>query len=386
MLKRLLLFIALAATLSTQCAFAQWIGDPDGEAHTRKGIDYVYNLRLDSARAEFTQIVKKQPDHPAGYFFLAMVDWWSIITDFDNTSRDEKFLQRLDRVIDLCDQRLDKDENDVAALFFKGGALGFRGRLRGNREDWVKAANDGRSALPIVHKAYKLAPANKDILLGIGIYNYYAEVIPEQFPWVKPIMIFFPKGDKENGIKQLREASAKASYADVEAAYFLLQILQNYEMKHAEALTMAEKLHAKYSNNVIFHKYVGRCLASVGRWDDMRNTYADIVQRVQQKQTGYDAYTEREAQYYLGLYDMNAGEYDTALRCFYRADDLSRSLDHKEQSGFMVLTNLKIGMIYDVQKKRDLAAKQYNKVLKMADFQGAHTQAELFLKTPYAKN
>jgi len=384
--KHFLFSFILASVLYPQCLVAQWVGDPESEAHTRKGIDYVYDLKFDSARAEFKQIVKKQPEHPAGYFFLAMVDWWRIITDFDNTSYDERFLQELDRVIDLCDQRLDKDGEDVAALFFKGGALGFRGRLHGNREDWVKAANDGRSALPIVRKAYELAPDNKDILLGIGIYNYYAEVIPEQYPWVKPFMLFFPKGNKKKGIDQLHEASAKASYAGVEATYFLMQIFQNYEKNHDRALVLAQKLHAQYSHNAIFHKYVGRCFAALGQWDKMRSTYADVAQLVERKNTGYDSYTDREAQFYLGLYDMNTGNYESALKYLYRADELSRSLDHKEQSGFMVMTNLRIGMIYDLQKKRELAAVQYNKVLKMADFQGAHDQAEFFLKTPYAKN
>ncbi|MBI1802894.1 MAG: tetratricopeptide repeat protein [Ignavibacteriae bacterium] len=385
-IKRFGFFLLVGIFFVVHSSFSQWVGDPESEAHTRKGIDDVYDLKFDGARAEFKQIVNKQPDHPAGYFFLAMVDWWRIITDFDNTSYDERFLSELDHVIDLCDQRLDKNENDVAALFFKGGALGFRGRLHGNREDWVKAANDGRSAMPIVQKAYKLAPENKDILLGIGIYNYYAEIIPDKYSWVKPFMIFFPKGDKAKGIKQLHEASEHAAYANVEATYFLLQLLQNYEERYSEALPIAQKLYARYPNNVIFHKYVGRCLSAVGRWNDMHDTYGDIQHMVEQKKTGYDAYTEREAHYYLGLYEMNGTHYDAALSHFYRADELSRTLDHKEQSGFMVMTNLKIGMIYDMQQRRDLASMQYNKVLKMNDYQGAHNEAERYLKTPFAKN
>ena len=250
----------------------------------------------------------------------------------------------------------------------------------------MKAANDGRSALPIVHKAYELAPENKDILLGTGIYNYYAEVIPEKYSWVKPLMIFFPKGDKKKGIKQLREASEQATYANVEATYFLLQILQNYELKYDQALPLAQTLHTRYPNNPIFHKYVGRCFAALGRLNEMRGIYSDIVDLVRQKHFGYDSYTDREAQYYLGLFEMGAGNNDEALPYFYKADELSRTLDHKEQSGFMVMTNLKIGMIYDLQRKRELASAQYNKVLNMTDFQGAHAQAESFLKTPYTKN
>ncbi len=382
LLRWMLLFAILAfpAHLS-----AQWIGDSAAEGHTRRGIDDIYNMMFDSARTEFKEIVRAEPNHPAGYFFLAMIDWWRIVTDLDNTSYDDQFIAKLDKVIELCDQRLEHDENDLAALFFKGGALGFQGRLYGNREDWVKAANDGRQALPIVRKAYKLAPDNADILLGIGIYNYYAEVVPEQFPFVKPLMIFFPPGDKKKGMAQLREAAAKARYANVESSYFLLQLLQNFEKRNDEALGIATMLHQRYPRNPLFHRYVGRCNAGLGRWNETAATYRDILARVQAHQAGYDTYTEREARYYLGLYDMSEGRQETALTNFYRADELSRSLDRKEQSGFMVMSNLRVGMIYDLQHKRDLAVMQYNKVLDMKDYQDAHEQARRYIQSAYSR-
>lgn len=375
--------LAVVLAFAVQNGSSQWIGSPSGETHVHRGIDHVYNLEFDSARAEFQEIVKEQPDHPAGFFFLAMVDWWRIVTDIENTSLDEKFLSELDRVIDLCDKRLEADENDVPALFFKGGALGFRGRLHGNREDWVKAANDGRQALPIIRKAYKLEPSNDEVLLGIGIYNYYAEVVPEQYPFVKPLMIFFPKGDRKKGIEQLQEASQKARYANTEATYFLMQLFQNFEKRYPDALQLALQLHGRYPNNAIFHKYVGRGYMALGNWDEIRTTFSDILDRVKQRKTGYDRGTEREAEYSLGIVEMTSRNLDAALHHFYRADELSRALDHKEPSGFMIMANLKIGNIYDIQRKRDLAVSQYNKVLKMNDYQGSHLQAEQYIKHPY---
>ncbi|MCK7516648.1 MAG: hypothetical protein MZV64_02440 [Ignavibacteriales bacterium] len=95
---------------------------------------------------------------------------------------------------------------DVDALFFKGGSIGFRGRLRAFRESWLKAADDGREALPIVEQASILDPGNLDVQLGFGIYNYYADVIPNQYPLLKPhMMIFFPDGNREKGIEQLSQ-------------------------------------------------------------------------------------------------------------------------------------------------------------------------------------
>ena len=374
-----------AVALSIGLCSGQWIGDSAVEAHTHRGIEYVYNLSFDSARAEFQYVRRQKPEHPAGYFFLAMVDWWRIITDLDNTSRDDRFLSELDRVIDLCDNRLKKNEHDTAALFFKGGALGFRGRLHGNREDWVQAASDGRAAHPIVRDAYRLAPNNHDVLLGMGIYDYYAAVVPEQYPFVKPFMIFFPKGNRETGLRELRDAAVRARYANTEATYVLLQVLQNFEKRYDEALPLAQKLHGRFPDNVIFHKYLGRCYASIGNWAEIERTYSQILEHVRKKKPGYDAVVEREARYYLGLSAMNGADYPAALEHFYRTDELSRSIDRKDPTGFMVLTNLKIGLIYDIQKKRSLALVQYGKVLKMDDCQDAHRQAEQYMKTPYAK-
>ncbi len=362
---------------------AQWTGDSTSEAHISKGIRYVYNLSFDSAKTEFQSVIYSHPDHPAGYFFLAMIEWWRIMSDFENTSYDDKFIRMLDKVIDLSEKRLKKDKNDLVGLFFKGGSLGFQGRLYGNREDWLKAANCGREALPIVQKAYKLNPNNYDILLGIGIYNYYAAIIPEKYPLVKPLMLLIPEGDKLKGLTQLREASEKAKYANIEATYFLMQADQYFESRHSEAFDIAKKLHNQFPNNALFQKYVGRASVSTGNWGELQRTYSQILDRAKNKQIGYDHSTEREANYYLGLFEMNSNRYNDALKYFYRSDELSRTLDKKEISGYMVMTNMKIGMIYDLQGKRDLAIMQYKKILDMKDYQDTHKLAKQYLKTPY---
>jgi tetratricopeptide (TPR) repeat protein len=369
--------------LVTSVTNSQWVTDSLFDTHTRRGVDYVYNLEFDKAQHEFQQLVNLKADHPAGHFFLAMVEWWRILMDIDNTANDDRFYSMLEDVIRLCDERLDKDENDVTALFFKGGSIGFRGRLRAHRDQWLRAANDGRLALPIVQRAYKLEPENYDVLLGMGIYNYYAEIIPEQYPFVKPVMLFFPKGDKQKGISQLHAATEKARYADIEASYFLLQLYHNYEKQHTMALPLAQKLHQKFPNNPIFHRYLGRTYAALGLWADMKKTFDEVFSRSRSNQTGYGLSAEREAEYYSGLYDMTFNQFDAALVHFFRCDELSRKLDKDGPSGFMTMANLKIGMIFDLQKKRDIAIEQYQKVLKMDDYMDSRKTAAEYLKQPY---
>lgn len=384
MKKQIQLIILLWALGSGVCD-AQWIEDQAADAQIRQGIRAVYNLSFDSAKAEFSRVAKSHPDHPAGYFFLAMVEWWRIVTDLENRSIDEKFIGMLDHVIDICDARLDADDGDITGLFFKGGALGFQGRLYGSREEWLKAANCGREALPVVMKAYEVAPTNNDVLLGMGIYNYYASVIPDIYPWVKPLMFFLPKGDKTSGLSQLRKASESARYANIEATYFLLQVLHNFEKRPQAASELATRLFEQFPDNVLFHRYTGRTYASLNNWKMVKETYLEVLRRGGLKMTGYERTAEREAHFFLGTAMMETSLYDSALTHLYRADELCRSSSKKENSTVMIFTNLRIGMIYDLQGKRELAVMQYRKVLDMKEHEDSHVNAERYIKTPYKR-
>jgi tetratricopeptide (TPR) repeat protein len=367
-------------------ASAQWVSDPVVDQRIQRGIDYIYNIQFNKADSVFAGVVRWNPLHPVGYFFQAMTQWWRILSNFDDESQDQRFYDMLDKVITLCEDRLDKNLNDVTALFFKGGAVGFRGRLRANRGKWIGAANDGLVALPIVQKAYKLEPKNYDVLLGIGIYNYYADVIPDQYPFVKPFMVFFPGGDRKKGLQQLEEASKHAKYARVEANYFLMQSYFMYEKDFARAMAIAVELNKKYPENPVFHRYVGRCYVSIGRLGEANDVFLEIEKRFRKRQTGYDDYDGREAYYYIGKYFFLTGQMESALRNLLKSDSLSRIVDKDGASGFMSLTNLMIGMVYDTQNKRSVAIDQYKKVLDMKEFENSRRDAEQYLQQPYRRN
>ncbi len=353
------------------------------DALARRGIAHVYNLEFESAEKEFHELTRMRPGDPAGYFFLAMVRWWTIMIDIDDEQYDADFYRALDGVVGMCDSLLEVNKNDVNAIFFKGGAIGFEGRLKFHRSDYLGAANAGRKALPLVQEALDLDPGNFDVLLGAGIYNYYADVIPSEYPFLKPLILFLPAGDKQKGIRQLKTAADSGAYAGVEAEYFLLQIDYFYEKDFTQALTLALDLHGKFPANMVFHRYCGRSYVAVNNWEMARSEFMEIIGRARGGTRGYTAAVEREAQYYCGMSAMLARRFDEALVFFYRCDEISRALDREEASGFMSMANLKIGMVYDMQGKRDMALAQYRKVREMKDYQDSRAQAAQYLAAPY---
>lgn len=382
----LILVLLFCEIVAFQPLQAQWPSDPEIDQRVQQGVDHIYNFEFEQADSVFTEVIRIRPEHPVGYFFRAMIQWERIACNFDDESQDEKFYKLLDVVIKMCDERLKRDPNDVTAMFFKGGSVGFRGRLRANRGKWIAAADDGLIALPLIRKAYAIDSNNTDVLLGIGIYNYYAAVVPENYPYVKPVLLLFPSGDRKKGLEQLRIASEKARYAHVESAYFLMQNYIMFEKEYGKALEIARRLYSKYPKNSIFHCYYGRSLVATGYLTEAQNVYKEVERRYTNKQRGYNTYDAREAYYYLGKIEFLAGRYSSALSYLYKCDELSRTLDKDGASGYMSLANLMIGMIYDDQGKRQYALAQYKKVLDMKDFDSAHKDAKRYIESPYARN
>jgi len=375
----------LLCVLASSSVQAQWIQDTAIDARVRRGIDEIYNIEFDKADKDFEEAIRRMPDHPAGYFFQAMTKWWRILSNFEDESHDKEFLTALDNVISMCEKRLDENENDVTALFYKGGAVGFQGRLRANRGSWLAAANDGLVALPAIRKAFKLDPTNSDVLLGMGMYNYYAEVIPGQYPIVKPVMIFLPGGDKKKGLEQLEMAAQKARYAKVEAMYFLLQTYFTYERQFVRALEIAQELRNKYPRNPLFHRMYGRCYVSLGYWAEAYRVFSEVEEKYRTHQAGYDVYDGREAYYYIGRHLFLAGRFEESLQNLLRCEEICRRVDKSGASGFMSMTNLMIGMVYDVQKKRGSALAQYQKVLDMKEYENTHKDARRYTEQPYTR-
>ncbi len=350
------------------------------------GIKEIYNLQFNDADNLFNKLIADYPQKPQGRFFLAMIDWWKILVNPDNESHDEIFYKKLEDVIYQCNEILKKDPDNEDALFFKGGAIGFRGRLRAFRDSWFKAANDGRLALPIVNKAAKVAPNNIDLQLGFGIYNYYAAVIPNEYPLIKPLMIFFPPGNKNKGLKELKKVAQHGMYAKYEAMYFLMSIYFNYEDNPYEANIWAKILTKDFPDNPVFERWRGRIDAKRGNYFAADTVFKDIMKKATENYYGYNfPNIKREATYYIAYQYKLLGEFDQAKNYFNQCVKYSKIVDKKKASGFIINCYLYIGMIDDRQGNRKEAIEYYKKLLDLRDFGNSHELAEKYLKKPYGQ-
>ena len=357
------------------------------DARVQRAVDLIYNLRLPEAEHFFAAIKTSHPAHPLGHFFFAMVQWWRVLIDLDDDSEDKEFYRRLEVCIAVCDARLKRTPDDFDAILFKGGAIGFRGRLRGDRRQMLRAARDGMRSLPLLKRSRSLEPTNKDILFGQGIYNYFREVIPQKYPIVKAVTWLLESGDREVGLQQLREVAREGSYARAEALYFLAQVHRLFEEDDAGALPYLQQLRALYPANSIFHRYTALTYAKLGRWESAIPLYREVVERSLSGQTGYHRRGHIEAEYYQGRNAFLMARLQTAIHHFTAADSLSRGLGARpkdqEVRGYVALANLYLGMALDALGRRPEAVLRYRRVRLLPSHGASHKLARRYEREAY---
>jgi len=349
-----------------------------------KGIKHIYNVEFAEASNTFNVLKKSYPAKPAGLFMEAMTIWWEILLDQKNEEKDDLFNNKIEEVVDFCDDILDENEFDSDALFFKGGAIGFRGLLNSVRRNWFDAAGDGADALPLVNRVYEIDTTNVDVKLGFGIYNYFAKTLPEKYPVARPLLLFIPEGNREQGLAELKAVAQNGKYTSVEARFTLGKIYYLFEKDYDTAILYFSSLHKEFPENPVFEKYLGRTLISNSGYD-ADSVYTRILEKCEKGKRGYNSTLKREAHYYLGMKLKNKFMNKKALAHFENCISISEKIDRDEESGFWINSLLYSAMMNDLLGNREKALKLYEEVLDKRDYKNAQERAKRFIKMPYKK-
>ena len=374
------LLVPIAAEAQT-AAPRSVLDDAIVQYQARQGLDLLYNVRFAEAEQRFRAIAARHPDHPIGPFLTALTTWWQILLDLTDTSHDAAFIRQMDAVIARSDALLKRDPDNFDARFFKGAALGFRGRLRSNRGDYVRAAADGKDAMDYVLGVARANPDNADFQFGKGLYDYYAAAVPGRYPIARPLLVFFPSADEARGLRLLEKTAAEGTFLQAEAHYFLVQIYYLYEQDYGKTRRHVRWLRERYPDNPFFHAIEGRIYARWGDWDAARATFSDVLKKYRARQTGYTPGLAEQALYYLARTEMTRLDYDAALRYLNQLEALSART--RSDTYFKVMGRLRQGMVYDLKGQRQQAIARYRQVLGMRDVGRSHEQARTYLERPY---
>jgi tetratricopeptide (TPR) repeat protein len=91
-----------------------------------------------------------------------------------------------------------------------------------------------------------------------GMYNYHVENAKDDYPVIYPVLIFYPSGNKEKGLKMLKECTKSADRnISVRSMFYLARIYRNDEKDYSQSKFYFEKLLTLYPENLVWrHEYI----------------------------------------------------------------------------------------------------------------------------------
>lgn len=311
-------------------------------------MEFVYDMKYKEANALFDEIIKLEPKNPYGYFLKSVCYFWM----FQNSPADynigEKYKDITFKAIDAAEEVLDKNENNIDAMFYLGGAYGNLGRYYAMNKSWIKGYWYGKKGKNYLLDVVEKDPNYYDAYLGLGIYHYYADVLPKIIKTFSFILGI--KGDRELGLRELHLAISKSKNTKSEAMCFLGGIYIDLEKDYTKALPVFKELFEKYPNN----KYAGICLAKC-YWETVNYEAAIKQYRLMCDKIRDD---KKYGAFYnsYGYQLLEKGFTDEAIEVFKKQVELFPNEANSYDS---------LGDGYRKSGKTELAKEQYRKALKI---------------------
>jgi len=345
-----------------------------------KAINSMYNFDFATAEHDFTVIMYQYPTHPLPDFLMGLAYWWRIEVNVTNTRYDNIFIQYLERANEKAKKMLAEDPKNKEAAFFLAAGYGFQGRLYSERKSWAKATFAGKNALNYMELSRGEQELNPELLFGDALFNYFSVWIAENYPLLKPVVALFPKGNKKLGLQQLESVASNAFYTRVEAQYFLFRLYGSEEKRPLDALRIVTYLHEKFPNNPYFHRSFARYLYTTGKWTEAMRESFSILDRIEQRQVGYEANSGRYAAFFLGEYFYRVGNLAEAKKYFSKTLSFGEESESQE-SGYYLYALISLGKIATKEKNKPQARYYFNAVKKYAKRKHpAHQEAREFIK------
>ena len=377
----IILFFRVSSTLAAQSDSTELlIADMIVQIEATEAMNAMYNFDFKEANKQYHWLQQKYPENPLSYFLLGLNEWWKMMPDTDVEDFDDRFHYYMDTTILIAESMIDIPEKRIEGAFFLAATYGFKGRFYSDRGKWGKAASAGRSSLKYLEISREYSYLSPELLFGDALYNYFAVWIPENYPILKPVLAFFPDGNKELGLQQLREVSANAFYTRIEAQIFLMQILANDKQDYRASLAIAQYLYEHYPDNPYFHRYYARYLYSLHRYTKMEPVAKEILVRLDSGRFGYEATSGRYAAFFLGQSYHGKGDNEKAEHYYAMAVEFSRQKEAME-TGYCLHSLLSLGKIAIADDRKKDAKVYFKKVKKYAERkQSVYKEAKKLLK------
>jgi tetratricopeptide (TPR) repeat protein len=361
-----------------------------------QGFDHFYNLDFDAALKDFNQVAGQHPQDPMAWNYILVVTifrelYHQDLLDTTYYAHDSFLFNKreinipkqardqinslTDKIISMCNTRLDQNPNDKNALFARGYARGMHAAFITLADhSFTAAARQGLQARSDSEAVLKLDPQYADAEMAVGIQQFAVASLPRFLRLM--VGMFGVGGSKARGIALLRDDAQHGVITSVEARTALSLFLR-HDGRYPEALQVEHSLADQYPHDYLFVLEVANLLKDEGHGYDAIAAYKQVLADAQKPGYFIDP---RLQMAWFGLAETERGynQLPAAANSYIQAAEQSNCSDWLRRRA-----QVNAGEVYDMLHQRAQAVRMYQ----MAASGGDQSQADLarkYLKTPYA--
>lgn len=230
---------AAAAVLAASLASA-----PIDTAY-RVALDLLYDGQPGRAEKQALALAASAPDDPLGPYPLALILCWRAEQQPEGSVAEKSFLAQVERLLRQAESQLEKDPANARARLARGAGFGVRSRYHMIRYHKREAARDAVKMREDMLAVRRLDPGCKDALFGLGLYDYFADILPR---YLKLLRLFtgLPGGDRARGFAAIEETAETGDLHATEARIQLFEIYSYWEPHPDRALREIQRLRKRY--------------------------------------------------------------------------------------------------------------------------------------------
>lgn len=328
-------------------------------------LNQMYDFKFEQAETKFRQLIDRMPEHPLPYYLMGLSNWWKMMPYPEGDKRIDDFapdfIKYMETASEKAEELYDDDEDNIEASFFLCASHGLLARYYAENGHKVKSINNARKVFSYFKKLDDNNDLSPEFLFGSALFKYYAAWFHEEYVVLRPVLTFFPKGDKKLGIKQLNEVSSFAFWTRTEAQYFLMRIYYNEEDDDLKALPIAEYLASAFPDNAYFQRMYARLCFTTGNWIKCKEISENILYKTNISMPGYEETSARYAAFFLARYYFRRDR--TKAKDYYL-----KSLEYAEKAeatkqNYYLQALMDLGKLAEEDKDYVTAKKYYEQVI-----------------------